>query len=75
MIMKLLRYVVKMASLILLFGICLVQKQAEDNSDTIPAFVHSNIVEEANDAIEAYQTENSIEMEAYISDVRYIDER
>lgn len=75
MLKKVMKHSVKIVSLILLFGLCISTRQTDEDPQSISAFMQSNITTEANDAIEAYQTENSIEMEAYITNVHYIDER
>ena len=75
MIMKTLKYSVKLSSVIFTLLICTVLYSKQEDPDSIPAFIQSDEVKEANEAVEAYQTENSPEIEAYLTDIQFFDQR
>ena len=75
--MKRLKHSVKITSVIislcLLFDVIVIV----DEPKTTSVYIQTDNIEESseNDCIEAYQTENSTVIEAYLHEVHYIDQR
>lgn len=75
MIMKRMKYSLKFTSIAIAFLLCTCLYFGEDDSDSIPAFVQTDGSSDSNDAIEAYQTVDSPDMEAYVTDVEAVNEQ
>lgn len=75
--MKTLIEFAKITSLILVLSFILNGIMVDKEVKTTSVFIRTDEVRESSesDCIEAYQTENSTTMEAYLHEVHYIDQR
>ena len=73
--MKRMKYSLKFTSIATAFLLCTFLYFGENDSESIPAFVQTDGTTDANDVIEAYQTVDSPDMEAYVNDVEAVNKQ
>ncbi len=75
MVKKSLKKSLNIVCLGMMFSLCFAFLGEKETPEDVDAFHVTNNVSDTEDYIEAYQTTNSCEIEAYVTDVHFVDER